>query len=57
MAVAGSFLLLNGYHIDCDGRESYDLFMRLFETHAFRFAQLCMWLEEEVKPLPGFESA
>lgn len=52
-AVTDTFLQLNGYYIDCDSRETYDLFMRLFETHAFRFAQLRTWLEENVKPLPA----
>ena len=50
-AVTDTFLHLNGYYIDCDSRESYDFFMRLFETHAFRYAQLHSWLEEKVRPL------
>ena len=31
---------------------TYDFFMHLFETNAFRFARLRPWLEENVKPLP-----
>ena len=48
-----TFLGLNGYFIDCDSREAYDFFMRLFETNSFRFSELSAWLEEHVKPLPG----
>ncbi len=50
-AVTDTFLHLNGYYIDCDSREAYDLFMRLFETGAFRFEQLQKWLEGNVRPL------
>ncbi len=46
------FLSLNGHFIDCDSREAYDHFMRLFDTNSFRFAELKAWLEEHVKPLP-----
>ena len=52
LAVTDTFLHLNGYFIDCDDREAYDFFMRLFERNSFRFAQLCPWLEENVKPIP-----
>ena len=48
------FLSLNGHFIDCDDREAYEFFMRLFETNSFRFAQLREWLEEKVKPLAGY---
>ena len=48
-----AFLRLNGHYIDCDNREAYEFFMRLFETNSFRFAQLLPWLEEKVRPLPG----
>ena len=54
LAVTDTFLHLNGYFIDCDSREAYGFFMRLFETNSFRFAQLCLWLEENVETLPGF---
>jgi len=52
-AVTDIFLHLNGYYIECDSREAYDLFMRLFESGAFRYAQLCPWLEENVSQLAG----
>ncbi len=48
-----AFLRLNGHFIDCDSREAYAFFMQLFETNSFRFAELKVWLEEHVKPLPG----
>ena len=52
-AVTDTFLHLNGHFIDCDSREAYVFFMRLFETGAFRFAQLHSWLEDNVKPSSG----
>lgn len=45
-----AFLRLNGWFIDCDSREAYAFFMRLFDTNSFRFAELKVWLEEHVKP-------
>ena len=51
-AVTEVFLGLNGHYIECDSREAYDHFMRLFDTNSFRFAELKDWLEEHVKPLP-----
>ncbi|MDD9986718.1 MAG: type II toxin-antitoxin system death-on-curing family toxin [Spirochaetaceae bacterium] len=48
-----AFLGLNGHFIDCESRAAYDHFMRLFETNAFRFAELRAWLEDHVKPLPA----
>ncbi len=53
LAVTDAFLRLNGYFIDCDSVEAYEFFMRLFEENSFRFAQLCPWLEEKVRRLPG----
>ena len=50
--VTAAFLMQNGYFIECDSREAYDHFMRLFDTNSFRFAELKVWLEEHVKPLP-----
>ena len=50
-AVTDTFLHLNGYYIACDSRETYDLFMRLFGSNSFRYAQLLAWLEEKVRPL------
>ncbi len=47
-----AFLGMNGYFIDCDGREAHRHFIHLFETNSFRFAELREWLEEHVKPLP-----
>ena len=51
-AVTELLLGLNGYFIDCDDDEAYAFFMRLFDAHSFRFAELKDWLEEHVKPLP-----
>ena len=48
-----TFLRKNGHFIDCDNDEAYAFFMRLFQTNSFRFAELKVWLEEHVKPLPG----
>ena len=48
-----TFLRKNGHFIDCDNDEAYAFFMQLFETNSFRFAQLKVWLDEHVKPLPG----
>ena len=48
-----SFLRKNDSFIDCDNDEAYRFFMRLFETNSFRFAELRLWLEGHVKPLPG----
>ena len=53
--VTEAFLGLNGHFIDCDSDATYEFFMGLFETNSFRFAQLRLWLEEHVKPLPRFE--
>ena len=53
VAATDAFLGLNGYFIDCDSRAAYDHFMRLFESNAFRFAELRAWLEDHVRPLPG----
>lgn len=52
LGAADTFLRMNGHYIECDSLESYDHFMRLFDTHSFRFAELKDWLEEHVKPLP-----
>ena len=51
--VTDSFLRDNGYFVDCNNDEAYAFFMKLFETNSFRFAELKVWLEEHVKPLPG----
>ena len=48
-----TFLRKNGHFIDCDNDEAYAFFMRLFQTNSFRFAELKVWLDEHVKPLPG----
>ncbi len=48
-----TFLRKNGHFIDCDNDDAYAFFMRLFQTNSFRFAELKVWLEEQVKPLPG----
>jgi death-on-curing protein len=52
-AVTEVFLGLNGHFIDCDSREAYDHFMRLFDTNSFRFAELKDWLQGHVKPFPA----
>ena len=51
LAVADTFLRMNGYYIDCESQEAYDYFMGLFDTNTFRFAELAAWLSENVKPL------
>ena len=51
-AAADTFLLMNGYFIDCDGIEAHSYFMSLFDSNTFRFAELAAWLEAHVKPLP-----
>ena len=51
-ATAGTFLLTNDYYIDCDSIEAPRLFMDLFDTQAFTFAELMAWLSNNVKPLP-----
>ncbi len=48
-----TFLRKNGHFIDCDNDDAYAFFMQLFQTNSFRFAELKVWLEEHVKPLPG----
>ena len=53
LASTDAFLRLNGSFIDCDSDEAHRFFMRLFETNSFRFAELLVWLDEHVKPLPG----
>ena len=52
-AVTDAFLRLNGSFIDCRNEEAYAFCMKLFETNSFRFAELNVWLEEHVRPLPG----
>ena len=47
------FLRMNGYLIDCDSLETFEFFMGLFDTNAFRFAELVAWLGEIVRPLPA----
>ena len=51
-AAADTFLLLNGYFIDCDSIEAHGHFMRLFDTNSFRFTELVAWLTDNVTPLP-----
>ena len=43
---------MNGHFIDCDGEEAHAHFMHLFDTNAFRFAELVAWLSDNVRPLP-----
>lgn len=50
-AAADTFLLMNGYYIDCDSEEAHAHFMRLFDANSFRFAELVTWLTDHVKPL------
>ena len=49
--VTDVFLRANGHFIDCHDREAHEFFMQLFDTNAFRFAELASWLEDRVKPL------
>lgn len=51
--VTDVFLRMNGHFIDCDDREAHQFFTQLFDTNAFRFAELLSWLEDRVKPLPA----
>lgn len=46
-----TFLRLNGYWINCDPEETYDYFMKLFETGDFRFNTLLTWLNLTTEPL------
>jgi prophage maintenance system killer protein len=52
LGATDTFLRLNSHFIDCDNRETYDHFMKLFETNSFRFAELLSWLRDKVKNLP-----
>ncbi len=45
------FLRMNGYYMDCDGKEAYSYFMHLFKTDSFRFSQLVEWLENNMKSM------
>ena len=47
-----SFLRDNGHFIDCDNDEAHKLFMDLFDTNSFRFAELVVWLSDNAKLLP-----
>ena len=49
--VTDAFLRMNGRFIDCDSDEAYALFMQMFETNSFRFAELATWVEERLRPL------
>ena len=51
-AAADTFLLMNGYYIDCDAIEAHWHFMQLFDAQSFTFAELAAWLSDNVKPLP-----
>ena len=51
LGATDTFLRLNSHFIDCDNREAYNHFMKLFKTNSFRFAELRLWLEEHVKPM------
>ena len=48
-AATDAFLRLNGHFIDCDSDAAYALFLCMFMTGSFRFAELRLWLEENVK--------
>ena len=50
-AAADTFLLMNGYYIDCDSNEAHRHFMELFATNLFRFTELVPWLTERIQPL------
>ena len=51
-AAADTFLLMNGYYIDCDGIKAHRHFMELFDTNSFRFTELVAWLLDNVRALP-----
>ena len=46
---ADAFLRMNGQYIDCEDEEAYVFFMELFDTNAFRFAELEQWLGTHVR--------
>ena len=52
LGATDTFLRLNSHFIDCDNREAYNHFMKLFKTNSFRVAELLSWLEEHVKLMP-----
>ena len=52
-AAADTFLLMNGYYIDCDGIKAHRHFMELFDTNSFRFTELVAWLTDHVQILPA----
>ena len=51
-AATDTFLRLNGHYIDSEDEDAYQFFMQLFESNSFQFANLLLWLEEHVEPLP-----
>ena len=53
-AAADTFLLMNGYYIDCDSIEAHRHFMELFATNLFRFTELVPWLTERIQPLTAY---
>lgn len=48
---ADTFLRLNGYYIECKEDQTFDYFMRRFETNSFNFDNLMVWLRKKVKSL------
>jgi len=40
-----TFLRLNGFYINCDNEEAYQLFMKLFKTSKFNFDNLYNWIK------------
>ena len=52
-AAADTFLLMNGYYIDCDSIEAHRHFMELFDNNTFRFTEFVAWLTDHVQILPA----
>lgn len=40
-----TFLRLNGFYINCDNEEAYQLFMKLLNTSKFNFDNLYNWIK------------
>ena len=45
------FLRINGYKINCEAEETYQYFMRLFETNNFTYHELLSWLNFKIESL------
>ena len=45
------FLRLNDHLIDCDNKLAYEFFMKLFNSHSFKFDNLLPWINKHIKKL------